>query len=222
MSRLNKFHFNIRSTIALRNQINLQSNEDIQYTFKDFRDNHIISCVDYFSETRQGQSHIYSYPYTLDNYHRITNTFPGGLFKCISKISLYDERPFEHEFFLRIAQSFPLVKDLTLVNVKPQNGKETDGNQNLPIIEYAHLTTLDLIKSHFDYIEQFLLDTKTTLSRNVDLSVVYQALRKVTQKFESNATRSNCSKLSGLAIVGQHRIPKYVQKYFPHTEISIC
>ncbi|CAM4840382.1 unnamed protein product [Rotaria magnacalcarata] len=222
MSRLNKFHFNIRSTIALRNQVNLQSNEDIQYTFKDFRDNHIISCVDYFSETRQGQSHIYSYPYTLDNYHRITNTFPGGLFKYVSKISLYDERPFEHEFFLRIAQSFPLVKDLTLVNVKPQNDKRTDGNQNLPIIEYAHLTTLDLTKSHFDYFEQFLLDTKTTLSRNVDLSVVYQALRKVTQKFESNATRSNCSKLSGLAIVGQHRIPKYVQKYFPHTEISIC
>ncbi|CAF1272668.1 unnamed protein product [Rotaria sordida] len=222
MSRLNKFHFNIRSTIDLHNQINLPSNEDIQYTFKDICDNHIISCVNYFSETQQGQCHIYSYPYTLNNYYKITNNFPGGLIKCVSKISLYDERPFEHEFFLRIAQSFPLVKDLTLVNMKPQNGKQTDDNQNLPVIEYPHLTTLDLTKSHLDYIEQFLLDTKTILSSNVDLSVVYQALRKVTQKFKSNATRINCSKLSCLDIVGKYRIPKYVHEYFPHTEIFIC
>ncbi|CAF3242981.1 unnamed protein product [Rotaria socialis] len=132
MSLLNKFHFNIRSTIALYNQINLQSNEDIQ----------------------------------LDN------------------INLIFIHIFEHEFFLRIAQSFPLVKALTLVNMKPQNGKQTDDNQNLPIIEYAHLTTLDLTKSHLDYIEQFLLDTKTTLPSNVHLSVVYQALRKVTQNLK--------------------------------------
>ncbi|CAM4875216.1 unnamed protein product [Rotaria socialis] len=68
--------------------------------------------------------------------------------------------------------------------MKPQNGKQTDDNQNLPIIEYAHLTTLDLTKSHLDYIEQFLLDTKTTLPSNVHLSVVYQALRKVTQNLK--------------------------------------
>ncbi|CAF4869076.1 unnamed protein product, partial [Rotaria sp. Silwood1] len=26
-----------------------------------------------------------------------------GLFKCVHKVSLYDEHPFEHEFFLQIA-----------------------------------------------------------------------------------------------------------------------
>jgi hypothetical protein len=50
MPKLNKFTFNIRSTVRLDNQINLLSNEDIQYTFNDFRNNQIISWVDYFSE----------------------------------------------------------------------------------------------------------------------------------------------------------------------------
>ncbi|CAF4180285.1 unnamed protein product [Rotaria sordida] len=48
MSQLNKFVFNIRSTIHLHNEIELPSNEDIQNTFKDFKDDQIISCIDYF------------------------------------------------------------------------------------------------------------------------------------------------------------------------------
>jgi len=41
--------------------------------------------------------------YSLTYYDNITNNFPGGLFKYVVEISLYDERPFEHEFFLRIS-----------------------------------------------------------------------------------------------------------------------
>jgi hypothetical protein len=116
MTQLKKFTFNIHSTIRLDNQIDLPSNENIQNTFRDFKHNQIVSCVDYFSETVKGQCRIYSYPYTWKEYNNITNNFPGGLFECVRKISLFDERPFEHEFFLRIAQSFPLMKKLTLVN----------------------------------------------------------------------------------------------------------
>ncbi|CAF1516548.1 unnamed protein product [Rotaria sordida] len=220
--RLKKIQFYIRSTIGL-NQINLPSNEDIQYTFEDFHDNHIISYIDYFSDTQQGRCHIYSYPYTLCEYYKITNNFPGGLFKCVSKISLYDERPFQHEFFLRIAQSFPFVKKLSLENMKPRNDKKSknseDDNQILPIIEYHHLTTLDLTEAHLDYIELFLLDTKMRLSNNVYLVVIYQALRRVTEKFTRNATRINGEKLHRLSLLGKYRIPKYVKEYFPHTEI---
>ncbi|CAF5159199.1 unnamed protein product, partial [Rotaria magnacalcarata] len=53
MPQINKFTFNIRSSMSLRNQINLLSNEDIQYTFNDFQNNQIISCVDYFSEIQR-------------------------------------------------------------------------------------------------------------------------------------------------------------------------
>jgi hypothetical protein len=58
--RLNKFTFNIISEIRLSNQIDLPSNEDIQRTFKD---NRIISYVNYFSKTQIGRCHVYSYPY---------------------------------------------------------------------------------------------------------------------------------------------------------------
>ncbi|CAM4801113.1 unnamed protein product [Rotaria magnacalcarata] len=184
MSRLQKLQFYIRSTTGVLNRINIPSNEDIQYTFKDFHNNHIISYVDYFTDTQRGQCHIYSYPYTLNEYYKITNNFPGGLYKCVTKISLYDERPFEYEFFLRIAQSFPYLKKLIIENMKPQNGKQkSDDNQNLPIIEYPHLITLDLTKSHLDYIELFLFDTKIRLPNNISVVAIYQARRRVTKKF---------------------------------------
>ncbi|CAF3818307.1 unnamed protein product [Rotaria sp. Silwood1] len=169
--RLKKIQFYFRSTIGLLNQINLPSNEDIQYTFKDFPDNHITSYVDYFSDTQQSRCHIYSHPYTLCEYYKITNNFPE------------------------------------------------DDNQILPIIEYPHLTTLDHTEAHLDYIELFLLDTKTRLSNNVYLVVIYQALRRVTEKFTRNATRINGKKLRRLSLLGKYRIPKYVKEYFPHTEI---
>ncbi|CAF2754633.1 unnamed protein product [Rotaria sp. Silwood2] len=89
-------------------QIDLRSNEDIQHTFNDFQDDQIISCIDCFQEIRQyRECHIYSYPYKFKIYKNITINFQGGLYKCVREILLMDERPFEHEFFLRIAQSFP-------------------------------------------------------------------------------------------------------------------
>ena len=100
LPQLNKFTFNIRSCLRLNDQIYLSSNEDIQHTFKDFKNNKIISCVDYFQDVNIGQCHIYSYPYKVKYYEYITNNFPGGLFKYVREVSLYDEHPFEHEFFL--------------------------------------------------------------------------------------------------------------------------
>jgi hypothetical protein len=85
--------------------------------------NQIISCVDYFPDKNEGQCHIYPYPFTLASYERITNNFPGGLFPRVRKISLFDEHPFEHEFFLRLRHSFPLLKDLTVTNWKAQYQK---------------------------------------------------------------------------------------------------
>ncbi|CAF3666417.1 unnamed protein product [Rotaria socialis] len=223
MSQLNQFTFNIRSTIRLHNQISFLSNEDIQHTFNDFQNNQIISCVDYFSEMERGQCHIYTYPYQLKEYHQITNNFPGGIFKYVREISLFDERPFQHEFFFQISQSFPFMKKLTLINPKPQNDKRyrkvDDDNQHLSIIEYPNLSHLNLDEAHDDYIEQFLIDTKTCLPNTVYLSVDYQVLKRVTQHFTRNTTRINCTKLCSLGLIGICQIPKYVKEYFPYTRI---
>ncbi|CAF3982361.1 unnamed protein product [Rotaria sp. Silwood1] len=223
MPQLNKFIFDIRSSFHLHNQISLVSNEDIQHTFNDFQNNQIISCVDYFYKFGRDECHIYSYPYERKEYHRITNNFPGGIFKYVREISLFDERPFEHNFFFQISQSFPFMKKLTLINEKPQNDKQSrkldDNNQNLSIIEYPHLSHLDLVDAHDDYVEQFLVDTNTCLPNNVFLNVDYQILKRVTQDFTRKTTRTNCRKLGFLGLICECEIPEYLKQYFPHTKI---
>ncbi|CAF1127810.1 unnamed protein product [Rotaria sordida] len=199
MPRLNKFTFNICLFNRTSNQINLRSNEDIQRTFKDFKNNQIISCADYFQEKKYSYCHIYSYPYRMKYYDNITNNFPGGLFKYVHKVSLYDEHPFEHEFFLQIAQSFPFMKELTVNNCKPQKNKLYNDNKDFSIIEYPYLTSLSLIEVHDDYIEQFLLDMKMCLPYNVHLyiflsllhccSVPYSALSSTLLLIEQTSAR---------------------------------
>ncbi|CAF4901878.1 unnamed protein product, partial [Rotaria socialis] len=118
--QLNKFVFNIQSRLPLNDQAYLSSNEHCQRSFNGFKNNKIISCVDYFPDRKEGHCHIYSYPYPAKYYEYITNNFQDGLFKYVREVSLYDERPFEHEFFVKIAKSFPLMEQLTVYNDKPQ------------------------------------------------------------------------------------------------------
>ena len=89
------------------------------------------------------------------------------------KVSLFDECPFEYEFFRQVARSFPFMEELTVTNKKSQKNKlyrkSKNDNQDLSIIKYPHLTALTLYTVHDDYIEQFLLDIKICLSTNIDL-----------------------------------------------------
>ncbi|CAF3334282.1 unnamed protein product [Rotaria sp. Silwood2] len=223
MPLLNTLTFNIHSSIYFNNQIDLISNEDIQKTFKNFKQNEIISCVDYFPKAKKCQCHIYSHPYKLKHYYNITNNFPGGIFEYVREISLFDERPFKHEFFLQISQSFPLLKKLTVINVKQQNNKHSriskNGKENLSIIKYPHLTELDLTLVHKDYIRQFLLDTKTCLPNNVYLLIDYRLTKKITRNFTRNTTRTNCAKLGYVFFSRRLEFPEHLKDYFPYTEI---
>jgi hypothetical protein len=162
MSRLNQFTFYIRSSIFIRNKIYLPSTEDIQRTFIDFPINQIISYVDYFPEAGYSHSHMYTYPSLVEYFDNLTNNFPGRLFNNVRHVSLFDEHPFEHEFFTRIQKSFPFIERLTVINDKPQNSKQSyqsNNNQSLDMIKYSFLNVLNIIYVHDDYIEQFLFHT---------------------------------------------------------------
>ncbi|CAF4228325.1 unnamed protein product [Rotaria sordida] len=52
--QLNKFVFNIRSCLPLNEQVYLSSNEDCQLSFNGFKNNKIISCIDYFPDRKKG------------------------------------------------------------------------------------------------------------------------------------------------------------------------
>jgi len=221
MPRLYKFTFNIRSTINHRNQINLPLSECSQKTFEYFSNNQIITCIDHFQEKKYSQCYIYSYPYKLKVYNNITNNFRGGLFTSVTEVSLYDERPFEHEFFLRIAQSFPFMKELRIRNQKAQKNKQfiksNNDNQILSIIEYPNLIRLDLYNSHDDYIELFLFDTKIFVPNNLHLCINYQSLKRVTYYFTRYRTRNNCTRLAALYFSAKDQIDENIKNYFPHT-----
>ncbi|CAF3293799.1 unnamed protein product [Rotaria sp. Silwood2] len=76
----------------------------------------------------------------------ITNNFPDGLFKYVREVTLFDECSFEHEFFIRIVQSFPFVKKFNLITKKSPNDqqyyKSINENQYMSIIEYSYFTEL--------------------------------------------------------------------------------
>ncbi|CAF1579846.1 unnamed protein product [Rotaria sp. Silwood1] len=218
---LKKFQFNIHSFISIHNQSNLPSNKDIQHTLKTNLENkQIISCVNYFSKCKKGYCHIYSYPYSnrMKYYHHITNNFPGGLFTYVRKISLFDEYSFEHDFFIRISQSFPLIENLSVINQTPQNQKQYQ-ETNLSIAQFSHLTELDFYQAHDDYIEQFLIDTKTFLPNNILFDIDYHQLKRVTQNFRRATTRNNCAKLAKIYVDDEPDIAKHIQEYCPNTKI---
>lgn len=199
-------------------------NDDIQNTFKNFKSNNIIFCVDHFQKRQFSQCHIYTYPYQLAHYHSISNNFPSGLFKCVREVLLFNEHPFEHEFFLKIQKSFPLMKKLSIHNVQPQKNKlcteSNKDNSNLLIVEYSHLAIVSFNKAHHDYAEEFLLDTKTCLPNNhLLLNICYEKLKIITHNFTRASTQINCAKVKCLCLADVDEAPEHVKAYFPHTEI---
>jgi hypothetical protein len=126
------------------------------------------------------------------------NLFPNELFQCVREVSLFDERPFEYEFFIRITQAFPLLEKLTLTNEIPQKQKLINNDKHLPIIEYPRLIEFNFICVHDDYIEQFLLDTKTFLPNNIHFWGEYKDVKRVTQNFTLDTMRVNCAKIKYL------------------------
>ncbi|CAF1392841.1 unnamed protein product [Rotaria sp. Silwood1] len=225
MPRLNQFRFYIRSIMNIHSGMDLQSIEDIQYRFIEFANNNIISYVDYFPETKQSRYHIYSYPSFMPYYSDITNNFPNRLFTYVRVVSLYDEHPFDHEFFLQIQKSFPFMEKLNLINQKPQNHKQSyesnnNNNQNLSIIEYSFLSNLGIIHVHDDYIEQFLFDTKTYFRNNVVLHIKYECLQRVTHNFKRDTIRINCAKINNLLLYGErYHSNSALKEYFPFAKI---
>jgi hypothetical protein len=219
MPRLNQFTFDIRSIMRINKQMILPSNENIQNTFKDFQYTQIICYIDHFRDRQECQCHAYTYPSQMSFYQYLSNQFPGGYYPYVRVVILYDEYPFEHEFFLQIAHSFPFLEKLTVINCEAQQHKQSDKSTNenchLSIVEYSHLIELDLSRVHDDYIEEFLCNTKACFRKNIRLRILGETLLRVTKHFTREDTRLNCSKIDNLSRWGEWRSSKSIQEYFP-------
>jgi len=117
------------------------------------------------------------------------------------------------------------LKNLTINNRKPQNNKQSreskNQNKDLLIIRYPHLKYLDFKQTHDDYIEQFLLHTKTFLPYDILLFIDYKSLKRVTNNFKRNATRINCTKMKYICYDRISQFPKHAKDYFLDTEIHV-
>ncbi|CAF4070429.1 unnamed protein product [Rotaria sordida] len=187
------------------------SNRDIQQTFTNIIKYGQTACImDYYGACGT-ICHVYSLPFTFTHLYKITTHFPFIVFDTVTHLSVYDIVPFKHEFFMRINQAFPLLKCFTVENDGMQYWNYND-NPSHSIIEFTHLTSLEITCAHMYYFEQFLAKTNTLLTR---LKVKYNYLKTVTINFTREATRLNCSKVKQLIVEDSTVFSNDIYQYFP-------
>lgn len=147
--------------------------------------------------------HTFTIPFEFTTLMDLGNVFPNIVFKYVTELWLKDDVPFRQEFFLRIAQSFPLLRKLMVSDFSPEfydrkPSELSNDVKSYEIVEYPNLVVLDLIRSGMTLIDQFLNESKTRLSRLTKLYVFYEMLRKVTNDFTREETRRNCSHIARL------------------------
>jgi hypothetical protein len=219
MSHLHTFIFNIITHSVIMDEELLPTPDDVGRPLIERGYN--VECYTDYCKIQMGQCHIYSLPFTLERMDTVTNKFPGGLFINVRHFVAYDMwRPFEHDFFARISQAFPLLNKLTISNRNGQNKKLThqqnEHEQTLSITEFSHLMILDLATSSLDYVEEFLFDFDTRLPCLNTLHVEYELLLFETQYFTENAARATCSKVRHIILERpQMTHTENFYRYFP-------
>jgi hypothetical protein len=145
----------------------------------------------------------------------LTNSFRGQHFQFVTNLSLYDTRPFEHDFFKWLSHAFPLLKYLIVHNLTSQVNNCQTQTINDKQISYLHLVRISLIHAHIDYANQFLRDTDTFLPNLHTVTIQYEKLVIVTNNFTSDATRIICNQLRELVFNELIVYPEHFHLYFP-------
>ncbi|CAF4429657.1 unnamed protein product, partial [Rotaria magnacalcarata] len=197
MPQLHSFTFYISAYIDITDlSLNL-SREHIQQTLINIGQQNTATIVNYLS-TCTVECSILSLPFVFDFLGPLGNIFPDIVFNYVTYLHVQDNDPFKHEFFVRIARSFPLLKYLRISNIDPQISaymKLTSKHiQSYSMIEYPHLISLDVSHGHKDYLEQFLNETKAYVPCLTELEVYLRDLKVVTMNFTREETRRNCAK----------------------------
>jgi len=221
MPRLHTFTFYISNQNVIANSALRLSNYDIERTFTSTQYQQMACMVDYFDPCKF-ICHVFSLPFQFDRLDNITNKFPNIVFNYVTHLMVHDKVGFKHEFFIRVARSFPLLKYLTINNIRPpfwkfQEPPPVDNNPYL-IVEYPHLISLDLIDADSYYLDQFLNETKTYLPHLTELKVMYDLLKDVTENFTRDATRRNCAGVKRFLVGNYMTYPENFHRYFP----SLC
>jgi hypothetical protein len=209
MPRLDSFKFYLSTENDRNDLVRYMSNNDIKQNYVNRGYQEVSNIIS--STVGPATYHIFTLPFEFVKLFYIGNIFPNIVFNYVIELNVDDSVPFEHEFFLRIAKAFPLLKTFCIINISTQSHnakKSSDNIQSYQIAEFPHLTSLDIARTDITYAEQFLSETKTHLPCLDELSVEYE-------DFTRDATRRNCANVkqlfTGIQIVGS----KDYYIYFP-------
>jgi hypothetical protein len=163
--------------------------------------------------------HVFTLPFAFKYLGDIGNSFPPVDFSCVTHLYVHDQIEFKHEFFLRMARCFPLLRKLNVNNSEPQSQMRDNLVRNnsefYPTVEYPNLISLRLQFSCIDYYDQFLNERKTYLPHLTKLTVEYYELSFVTKNFTRKRTRRNCTKITELNLDTIIVHSKDFYDYFP-------
>jgi hypothetical protein len=210
MSRLLLFYFYLSTENQTNDLVHYLSNNDTKQTYRNIGYQEVSNIVSYDDDTTV--YHVFTLPFEFNELMFIGNIFPNIVFSYVISLWVRDVVPFEHEFFVRIAQAFPLLKELHVYNIE---SKSSDDIESYPIVEYPHLTSLNMMSADMSYIEQFLNETKTHLPCLTKLRILYENLRIITNNFTKEATRRNCANVTRLITGRQFAGSKDFYIYFP-------
>ncbi len=217
MPYLHTFIFDIVTEYVRIDRKHLKSSDDIRRPL--IQKGYNVACYMDRLSTGIHRCHIYSLPFTMKYINTITSKFCfGGVFTYVRILCVEDEMSsIEYDFFNLISQAFPSLEDLTVISWKNQN-KRFEHEQTSSIIEYSHLMTLNLDRSHVDYAKQFLLDTNIRVPRLSTLVIKYENLVNVTENFTNNTVHAKCKNLKKIIFPKEFRriiIGKNFSTYFP-------
>jgi hypothetical protein len=212
MPHLRQFHFHIRSILRNASYTEIDT---IRQSFLKYQHKQSVDCaVDYFNDN-YSQCQIYSLPFLGTRLDFISNRFPlfdiNKTFSMVTNLLLFDDvQSFESDFFERVSRALPHLRTLDVFNGLEQQVKAKTTTNNL---QFAHLTTLILFDSHFDYAKQLL--SLAHLPSLVELAINNDVLLTIITQNEQQA-KENCSKVQSLRTSTPfgHLLDK-LQNFFP-------
>ncbi|CAF4805014.1 unnamed protein product, partial [Rotaria sp. Silwood1] len=157
---------------------------------------YMVNMINYIN-INQAVYSIFSLPFTFQRIRDVGNKFPDIIFKYVTHLVVQDIVLFNHEFFLRVSRSFPLLHRLSVINPILQSSSDMNSflfndSQSCSIAKYPHLTTLSVAgEANINNIEEFLNETKTSVPCLISLRATYNDLKSVTKNFTREETRNN-------------------------------
>jgi hypothetical protein len=216
MQRLNSFNFYLSTENKSNDLVHYLSNNDAQRTYMNIGYREVSSIVCFAVDI--GVYHIFTLPFQFEELGFIGSIFPNIVFNYVIRLWVRDRIPFGHEFFLRLAQAVPLLENLHVTSLCTKSydaKKSSDDVQSYQIVEYPHLTSLDILRTDTHYIEQFIDESKTYLPCLTELTVLYEKLRIITNNFTRESTRHNCANVKRLIFRREIVGSKDFHTYFP-------